>query len=137
MNAKVQSISLQAPLQPLQDNLESHIYETFERDTQKYEAYREAVEAALIDRVPTAEAQTRTTVLMVVGAGRGPLVKASLKAAENCGRQIRVFAVEKNPNAVITLQNLLDSEGYSNYLLFPPHVETVASRSGLSLHFAQ
>ncbi|RRT78524.1 hypothetical protein B296_00026955, partial [Ensete ventricosum] len=53
---------------------------------------------------------------MVVGAGRGPLVRASLQsvevlcikaiilqAAEETGRKLKVYAVEKNPNAVITL----------------------------------
>jgi len=43
---------------------------------------------------------------MVVGAGRGPLVRASLRAAEAAKRTIKVYAVEKNPNAVITLQNM-------------------------------
>lgn len=98
-------------MQPLQDNLESQTYETFERDTNKYLAYEEAVSAALIDRVPQAEAATRLTILMVVGAGRGPLVRASLKAADTTGRKLRVYAVEKNPNAVVTLQNLVISEG--------------------------
>ena len=51
------------------------------------------------------------TVLMVVGAGRGPLVRASLAAASAAGRRLRVYAVEKNANAVVTLQNLVDSEG--------------------------
>lgn len=39
---------------------------------------------------------------MVVGAGRGPLVRAALAAAEKADRQIRVYAVEKNPNAIVT-----------------------------------
>ena len=40
---------------------------------------------------------------MVVGAGRGPLVRASLAAAEEAGCKLKkVYAVEKNPNAVIT-----------------------------------
>jgi len=39
---------------------------------------------------------------MVVGAGRGPLVRASLEAARKADRKVQVFAVEKNPNAVIT-----------------------------------
>ena len=39
---------------------------------------------------------------MVVGAGRGPLVERVLKAAEAAGRNVRVYAVEKNPNAVVT-----------------------------------
>ena len=35
------------------------------------------------------EAETRTTVLMVVGAGRGPLVAASLRASVRAQRKIR------------------------------------------------
>ena len=42
-------------------------------------------------------------VVMVVGAGRGPLVRASLAAAHETQRRVRVYAVEKNPNAVVTL----------------------------------
>lgn len=41
-------------------------------------------------------------VLMVLGAGRGPLVNASLRAAKQAERRIRLYAVEKNPNAVVT-----------------------------------
>ena len=40
--------------------------------------------------------------LMVLGAGRGPLVTASLQAADKAERQIKVYAVEKNPNAIVT-----------------------------------
>merc|ERR1712037_372932 len=47
---------------------------------------------------------TRVVTLMVVGAGRGPLVRAALNASQKSGVKIRVFAVEKNPNAVVTLQ---------------------------------
>lgn len=39
---------------------------------------------------------------MVLGAGRGPLVNASLRAAKQADRKLRVYAVEKNPNAVVT-----------------------------------
>ena len=39
---------------------------------------------------------------MVLGAGRGPLVTASLQAADKAERQIKVYAVEKNPNAIVT-----------------------------------
>jgi hypothetical protein len=45
-------------------------------------------------------------VLAVVGAGRGPLVDRALQAAKNSGRQIEVFAVEKNPHAFIGYENL-------------------------------
>jgi protein arginine N-methyltransferase 5 len=43
---------LQAPLQPLMDNLESATYETFEKDPIKYQQYEKAVYHALLDRVP-------------------------------------------------------------------------------------
>lgn len=39
---------------------------------------------------------------MVVGAGRGPLVNAALNAARMADRSIRIYAVEKNPNAIVT-----------------------------------
>jgi len=97
---------LQVPLQPLMDNLESHTYEVFEKDPIKYSEYQRAIYCALRDRVPDKDKDTHVTVLMVLGAGRGPLVSASLKAAQQCVRKVKVYAVEKNPNAVITLENM-------------------------------
>ncbi|XP_067931208.1 protein arginine N-methyltransferase 5-like [Watersipora subatra] len=97
---------LQCPLQPLMDNLESQTYETFEKDPIKYVKYEEAVYQALLDRVPDTEKASTTVIVMVVGAGRGPLVRASLLAAKKADRKIQVYAVEKNPNAVITLENM-------------------------------
>ena len=117
---------LQAPLQPLMDNLESQTYETFEKDPIKYNQYRKATALALLDQIrqrhpgapipqvpastfdhdaegkaplvqqalaqapgagsgsgeAAGEAVLCKLLLMVVGAGRGPLVRASLKAAE-------------------------------------------------------
>ncbi|KAI8807420.1 PRMT5 arginine-N-methyltransferase-domain-containing protein [Cladochytrium replicatum] len=91
---------LQAPLQPLMDNLESATYEVFEQDPIKYQQYEKAVYAALMDRGDP----VRPTVIMVVGAGRGPLVDRSLKAAAQANKPVRLYAVEKNPNAIITLK---------------------------------
>ena len=48
---------------------------------------------------------------MVVGAGRGPLVRASLNAARITGRRVRVWAVEKNLNAVVHIGAMVASEG--------------------------
>ncbi|CAN1246562.1 Protein arginine N-methyltransferase 1.5 [Linum grandiflorum] len=93
--------------EPLMDNLEAQTYETFEKDSMKYIQYQRAVCKALLDRVPDEEANV-TTVLMVVGAGRGPL------AAEETGRKIKVYAVEKNPNAVVTLHSLVKLEGWED-----------------------
>lgn len=93
---------LQAPLQPLMDNLESATYNVFEKDPVKYRLYEQAVRLALIDRVP--EGSTVETVIMVVGAGaRGPLVDRCISAANVCGRRVRVYAIEKNQNAIPTL----------------------------------
>ncbi|ORX87190.1 Skb1 methyltransferase [Basidiobolus meristosporus CBS 931.73] len=94
---------LQAPLQPLMDNLESSTYEVFEQCPMKYVQYEKAVYHALLDRVPP-ESDT-TTVIMVVGAGpRGPLVQCCLRAAEKAQRKVKLYAVEKNRNAFVTLQ---------------------------------
>ncbi|ORX44093.1 Skb1 methyltransferase [Hesseltinella vesiculosa] len=98
---------LQAPLQPLMDNLDNSTYETFERDPIKYQQYEEAVYRALLDRDPDA---TKKTVVMVVGAGRGPLVDCCLRASERSKRDIHLYALEKNPNAFVTLQNKKEEE---------------------------
>ena len=47
---------------------------------------------------------------MVVGAGRGPLVRRALASAKAAQRKIKVYAVEKNPNAVVTLQAQQDED---------------------------
>ena len=62
---------------------------------------------------------------MVVGAGRGPLVRASLRASERANRNIKVYAVEKNPNAVVTLQHLVAKEGWGDRVqIFPGDMRT-------------
>lgn len=98
---------LQNPLQPLMDNLESETYEVFEKDPVKYAEYQNAVRIAMMD-ISSREnfAKGTTIVVMVVGAGRGPLVRAALNAAEIINQPIKVYAIEKNPNAVLTLQGL-------------------------------
>ena len=110
---------LQAPLQPLADNLESQTYETFEKDPVKYAQYELAVHKALLDR--TAGDETKVTVLMVVGAGRGPLVRASLRAGKSANRPLRVYAVEKNPNAIVTLRNMHRNEGWGDRVTIVSH----------------
>jgi protein arginine N-methyltransferase 5 len=77
----------------------------------KYSTYEEAVYRALLDvPAPTPAEASRAdggaVVVMVVGAGRGPLVKASLRAGERARRPLHVYAVEKNPNAVVHLHAL-------------------------------
>ena len=42
------------------------------------------------------------SIIMIVGAGRGPLVQAILQAASTTERLVKIYAVEKNPGAVVT-----------------------------------
>ncbi|XP_006459365.1 hypothetical protein AGABI2DRAFT_218502 [Agaricus bisporus var. bisporus H97] len=90
---------LQAPLQPLMDNLQSMTYQTFEQDPVKYERYEEAIFRALQEWPPG-----QRVVCCIAGAGRGPLVTRCLSAIDRCKRDVSVYAVEKNPNAYVTLQ---------------------------------
>jgi type II protein arginine methyltransferase len=98
---------LQAPLQPLTDNLESVTYEVFEKDPIKYDWYERAIANALLDwsqqQKPTSSA-SGAVVVAVVGSGRGPLVTRALRAAAKTGVPIEAWAVEKNPNAYVVLQ---------------------------------
>ena len=63
-----------------------------------------------MDRVNTENVDTTEVLVMVLGAGRGPLVRAALKASETSGRKVKVIAVEKNTNAVVTLQDQKDEQ---------------------------
>ena len=65
------------------DNLESGTYEVFEKDPVKYSEYQKAIHLALIDRVPETEAKTKEVLIMVLGAGRGPLVRASIEVCSS------------------------------------------------------
>ena len=98
---------LQAPLQPLADNLESITYEVFEKDPIKYDWYERAIMHALIDwssHGKSVSSSSGAVVVAVVGAGRGPLVARALRAGQLAQVQIEVWALEKNPNAYVILQ---------------------------------
>ena len=88
------------------DNLESGTYEVFEKDPVKYTEYQKAIHLALLDRDPKIEVVT----VMVLGAGRGPLIKAALRASVSSARKIKVIAVEKNTNAIVTLLTQKDEQ---------------------------
>ena len=98
---------LQAPLQPLTDNLESITYEVFEKDPVKYDLYLQAIERALMDwrqQNKPVSGPSGKIVVAVVGAGRGPLVTRALQASEATGVPIELWALEKNPNAFVLLE---------------------------------
>eukprot|EP00127_Corallochytrium_limacisporum_P002204 Clim_evm98s108 gene=Clim_evmTU98s108 len=98
---------LQAPLQPLSDNLQSQTYAVFEQDPIKYQLYKDAIEHCLKGLSsgddPAVPINERPVMVMVVGAGRGPLVAAALTASQSTGVPITCFAIEKNAGAVPTL----------------------------------
>ncbi|CAJ0928687.1 unnamed protein product, partial [Mesorhabditis belari] len=102
---------LQMPLQPLSDNLDSGVYNTFEQDPVKYKKYQEAVNKAVDDLGESPGCEN--IVLYVLGAGRGPLVTASIEAIREYNKtkrtkhnqlESKIVVVEKNPNAVVTLR---------------------------------
>lgn len=107
---------LQAPLQPLTDNLESITYEVFEKDPVKYDSYERAIAQALRDwaeQCKPASGPGGRLVVAVVGAGRGPLVTRALQASQAVGVEIELWAVEKNPNAYILLQRHNEKEWHN------------------------
>ena len=114
---------LQTPLQPLSDNLDYSTYETFESDPVKYVRYEEALVLAIHDWIHAQKGQFKgdsneyKLCIMVLGAGRGPLVDCSLRAINQVlTRQKKigdgkgfifvpsVYAIEKNPHALVILR---------------------------------
>ena len=105
--------ALQQPLQPLKDHLENQTYHVFEKDPVKYREYQRAIAMALQDR--RGASSTSRLVLVVVGAGRGPLVTAALEAYASLlphqrPPSLTVWAIEKNPSAARRLQALCEYE---------------------------
>jgi protein arginine N-methyltransferase 5 len=102
--------ALQKPLQPLGDHLGYATYEVFEKDPVKYQQYQAASRLALADLKGNA-----TCHVLVVGAGRGPLVTGVLLAYQSLPVDerpdaLQVVAVEKNPSAVLYLQSKLQQD---------------------------
>lgn len=99
--------NLRFPLQPMKDDLDTSTYEVFERDPAKYQLYQNAIEAAVLDKVPDDEIDTKTLIVMIVGAGRGPLVRATINVRIRTKRKIKIIVVEKNQNAIVTLSSMM------------------------------
>ena len=115
---------LQSPLQPLHDNLSNQTYEVFESDPVKYAQYGAAIQLALSDLSERFSGrQDEPLVVWVVGAGRGPLVWAVLKAAEAARVRVQLVAFEKNKHALHTLTALYHTQWqpYQSVLTLQPH----------------
>ncbi|OAF67061.1 Protein arginine N-methyltransferase 5 [Intoshia linei] len=94
---------LMDPLQPLSDNLSMYTYNVFELDDTKYNAYYEAIKAAIKDK-PNCE------FVCILGGGRGPIVTKVVEAVNDMNSDAKVIVVEKNPNAIITLKDVNSKE---------------------------
>lgn len=76
---------------------------------------------------------------MVVGAGRGPLVRSTINASKTTKRKIQIFVIEKNPNAVVTLQALKeelwpnDSESPMSLV---KHKQILINNNSIFIHIA-
>lgn len=110
-------------MQPLQDNLQSQTYETFERDPVKYAKYEEAITCALVHlqklrakKMTSSSSQdggdssaaAAPLQLLVVGAGRGPLIAAALRssaAAQVC-KHFGVILYDKTYIVVVVSEPL-------------------------------
>lgn len=48
--------------------------------------------------------------VMYFGAGRGPLIRKAVRAADKAKVKIKIIALDKNPNAIVTLRNMIIDE---------------------------
>jgi protein arginine N-methyltransferase 5 len=103
---------LQLPLQPLADNMENTVYETFEEDRMKYDLYEKAIHQALVDLLKSHK--RREIRISVLGAGRGGLIDSVIRAISRIPDESLSFfidGVEKNPNAARTLRYKVRDDG--------------------------
>ncbi|KAJ8482510.1 hypothetical protein ONZ45_g14922 [Pleurotus djamor] len=113
------------------DNLQSTTYQTFEQDPVKYHHYEEAMYRALVDWTSADK-----VVFCIAGAGRGPIVQRCLNAIDRAKKPALVYAIEKNPNAYVTLQSRVKNEwkdrvtllyGDMRYIEVPEKVDILVS----------
>ncbi|EKF30997.1 arginine N-methyltransferase, type II, putative [Trypanosoma cruzi marinkellei] len=123
---------LQLPLQPLGHMLPSGVYEVFECDFVKYQRYH----AAMLDYFrewlehlderghgrmcsqylkDTERDKMDVAYVVLLGAGRGPLITECLAAASSIGVCVHLFAVEKNPEAMEFIRLRLRSDPQWRY----------------------
>ena len=48
--------------------------------------------------------------VLYFGAGRGPLIRRALAAAKQTKANVKIIALDKNPNAIVTLRNMIIDE---------------------------
>lgn len=101
------SPKLMPPLKPHSESLSNQVYSIFEKDTVKYDAYHTAIQEALKDLLKTHHYdQNSPLVILVAGAGRGPLVDRTVQIVKNFNiwNQVQLVALEKYAQACLYLQ---------------------------------
>lgn len=95
---------LMKPLKPHSETLSNYVYSVFEKDLTKYNVYQAAIEQALAALL--SEHRTNSLTILIAGAGRGPLVDRTVLLLKqfNVLDQVKVIALEKNPQAGLYLQ---------------------------------
>ncbi|KAK6457091.1 methyltransferase family protein [Scheffersomyces xylosifermentans] len=91
------------PLQPLRDDLFSIVYSEFEKDENKYEQYKSAMELALNDIKE--EAPEQPIKILFVGPGHGKLIDKLMELLQEFTYNIKIFAYEKNQICTQTLHD--------------------------------
>lgn len=87
------------PLQPLVVDLELDVYDTFQTDVVKYRQYDCAIDLAMLDL----RVKKRTLNILVIGAGKGPLLKSTI---EHAFPQDFISVIEKNPQCISILEEI-------------------------------
>ncbi|ORC84189.1 putative arginine N-methyltransferase, type II [Trypanosoma theileri] len=142
---------LQLPLQPLGHMLPSGTYEVFERDRTKYQQYHAALvsyfsnwlshrkersHALLCNQCANGPKfiKTDSVYIVLLGAGRGPLIEECLSAASGVGLRVHLFAVEKNPEALEFVRLRLRSDvRWSQWMNTCGHVVEVIHADGRTI----
>ena len=104
-------------------------YEAQEADVKKYKWFEKALLAAMKDQLPEEEADSRELVVMVLGAGRGHLVKVVLAMSERSNRRVKVIAVESELGASISLANLHLELSWGDTVQIVPSLGTITPAS--------
>lgn len=87
------------PLQPLTEDMELDVYETFESDKTKYRQYDHAIEMAIGDL----RLKKATINILVIGAGRGPLLSSVIAHADTVDT---ITVLEKNSKCLPSLVSI-------------------------------
>ncbi|SCU82175.1 LADA_0C03532g1_1 [Lachancea dasiensis] len=93
------------PLDPYSTDISNAVYQNFEQDKTKYHLYGKAIIKALHKLKIDLAASKSPLVILVAGAGRGPLVDEAFKAATELKIiNFRIIALEKSSRAILFLQ---------------------------------